>query len=295
MASLPNGLIKPSPTEVNVSDLAAVARCVRTLTDSGSTRHGLGKTILPDLPRRIGVLLPDTTVRVTLLHFEKLPVRQEERDAVIRWRLGQEQLFPLNGAKVSFQVLHDRWEGNGSVHTVLTVAIQESVLRQYESLCESVGLIPQEVGSTSLRMFDLWRRFSKGFHWRSRNVLWVNISDRALTTLICQQGRLLLYRCKLLGDEAAEPAAATGLLETIFRECCVSLEICQQQQQHPSAAIKEAVVCVDGDISIFQRLMKTELGMSVEQLGWESVEALGGVTKDSHRGVTALAAMAGVL
>lgn len=288
MSPLSDGMIKPSPTEENVSDLSALASRIRALTSLGAT---VGGAILSDLPRRIGVLLPDTAVRVTVLHLEQLPVRREERDELIRWRLGQEQLFPLSGAKVLSQVFHDQAGGKGPAHTVLTVTAQESVLKQYESLCESVGLIPQEVGITSLRIFDLWRR--AGSHWRSRECLWVNASDRALTTMICQQGRLVFYRCKLLGVEVAEALTKTNMLNKILEECCASLEICQQQ--YPSAIVKEAVICADGDTSAFQELLEVELRLSVEQLGWESVEALGRVAKGSHRGVTSLAAMAGVL
>ncbi len=291
MSPLSDGMIKPSPTEENVSDLSELASRIRALTSLGSIHHTVGGAILSDLPRRIGVLLPDTAVRVTVLHLGQLPVRREERDALIRWRLSQEQLFPLSGAKVLSQVFHDQSGGKGPAHTVLTVAAQESVLKQYESLCESVGLIPQEVGITSLRIFDLWRR--AGSHWRSRECLWVNVSDRALTTMICQQGRLLFYRCKLLGVEVAEALTKTDMLNKILEECCASLEICQQQ--YPSAVVKEAVICADGDMSAFQELLGAELRLSVEQLGWESVEALGRIAKGSHRGMTSLAAMAGVL
>jgi hypothetical protein len=294
MSPLSDGMIKPSPTEENVSDPSALADRIRALTGPGSVQHAVGGAILADLPRRIGVLLPDTVVRATVLHLEQLPVRREERDALIRWRLGQEHLFPLSGAKVLSQVFcHDQPGGKDSAHTVLTVAVQESVLRRYESLCESVGLIPQDVGITSLRIFDLWRRASSGSHWRSRECLWVNISDRALTIMIWQQGRLLFYRCKLLGAETAEALTKTDMLNKILDECCASLEICQQQ--HPSAVVKEVVICADGDISAFQELIESELQLSVEQLGWESVEALGRIAKGSHRGMTSLAAMAGVL
>lgn len=293
MSPLSDGMIKPSPIEENVPDPSALADRIRTLTGSGSVHQAVGGAILSDLPRRIGVLLPDTAVRATVLHLEQLPVRREERDALIRWRLGQEQLFPLSGAKVLSQVFHNRSGGKGPAHTVLTVAAQESVLKQYESLCESVGLIPQEVGITSLRIFDLWRRTSNGPHWRSRECLWANVSDRALTTMIWQQGRLLFYRCKLLGAEAAEALTKTDMLNKILEECCASLEICQQQ--HPSAVVKEAVICADGDMSAFQELVEAELRLSVEQLGWESVEALGRMAKGNHRGMTSLAAMAGVL
>ncbi|MDF0673391.1 MAG: hypothetical protein P0120_03460 [Nitrospira sp.] len=276
-----------------MSDPSELANRIRALTGSESVHHAAGGAIIPELPRRIGVLLPDTAVRATVLQLEQLPVRREERDALIRWRLGQEQLFPLSGAKVSFQVFHDRSGSKGPAHTVLTVAAQESVLQQYESLCESVGLIPQEVGITSLRIFDLWRRALGGSRWQSRECLWVNLSDRALTTIICQRGRLLFYRCKLLGVEAAHVFTKTDMLSKILEECCISLEICQQQ--YPSAVVKEAVICADGDISAFQELIEAELRLSVEQLGWESLEALGRVAKRSHRGMTSLAAMAGLL
>lgn len=290
MSPVSDGMIKPSPIEENLSDPSALVDRIRTLTGSGLVQQGGAP--LSDLPRRIGVLLPDTAVRATVLHLEHLPPRREERDELIRWRLGQEQLFPLIGAKVLFQVFHDRSGGKGPAHTVLTVAVQESVLKQYESLCESIGLIPEEVGITSLRLFDFWRKASNGSHWRSRKCLWINVSDRALTTMICQQGRLLFYRCKLLGSGTAGVLAKNDMLR-ILEECCASLEICQQQ--HPSAIVTEVVICAEGDISAFQELVEAELRLSVEQLGWESVETLGRMAKGSHRGMASLAAMAGVL
>jgi len=293
MSLLPNGMIKPSPTDENVSDPSALANRVRDLTGPDSIHPAGGGTIISDLPRRIAVLLPDTAVKATILHLDQLPVRREERDALIRWRLGQEQLFPLSGAKVLFQVFHDRSEGKGPAYTVLTVAVQESVLNQYEDLCESIGLIPHEVGVTSLRIFDFWRRTLRGSHWRSRECLWINVSDRALTTMICQRGRLLFYRCKLLGAETAEALAKTDILNKIHEECCASLEICQQQ--YPSTIVKEAVICSDGDISAFQELIEAELRVSVERLDWESIETLGRMIGGSDRGMTSLAAMAGVL
>ena len=293
MSLLADGMIKPSPTEENVQDPSALADRIRALTCPDSVRQSVGGAIRSDLPQRIALLLPDTVVRTTILHFEKLPVRREECEALIRWRLGQEQLFPLSGAKVSSQVFHDRSGGKGPSHTVLTVAVQESVLKQYESLCESVGLIPQEVGVTSLRVFDLWRRASSASHWRSRDCLWVSVADRALTTMICHHGRLLLYRCKLLGAETTDALTKPDMLNKILEECGASLEICQQQ--HPSEVVTEAVICADGDISAFQELVETELRLSVEQLAWDSIEALGRVASGSDRGMTSLAAMAGVL
>ena len=292
MSPLPDGTVKPSPADQNLSDLPALESRIRAITGSGPKVQIGGHSLVSDLPRRIALLLPDVAVRAVVLHLDQLPVKRDERDALIRWRLGQEQLFPLGGAKVVSQVFPGLPGSEHRTHTVLAVAIQESVLNQYEALCESAGLIPREVGMTSLRLFDLWRRASGGSDWQRRDFLWVNLSDRALTTMVFQRGRLLFYRCKPLGGEAAAVGANTDMLDKILEECGASLDACQQR--YPSAVIKEAIVCADGDLSALQAQVEAGLDLSVEQLGWGSVEALGWVTKGSHRSMTSLAALAGV-
>jgi hypothetical protein len=110
--------------------------------------------------------------------------------------------------------------------------------------------------------------------------------------MVFQRGRLLFYRCKLLGSDATDVGASSDLLAKILEECGASLDVCQQR--FPSVVIKEAVVCGDGDLSALQSKLETGLELSVELLGWRSVESLGLVAKGSHRSMTALAALAGV-
>jgi hypothetical protein len=292
---LPEGVVKLSPIDKNLSDLSTVQSRIRSLTGSGSeakhAKESSGAAI--SLPRRIAVLLPDAAVRAVVLQLDQLPSKQDERDALIRWRLGQEQLFSLSGARVVSQVFPHLSEGEHRTHTVLALSVEESVLNQYEELCESVGLIPQEVRITSLSLFDLWRRASGGSSWKRRDFLWANVTDHALTTMVFQRGRLLFYRCKLLGRDAAEVCAKTEMLDKILEECGASLDACLEQ--HPSAAIKEAVICGDGDLSAWQTQIETNFDLSVESLSWRSMETLGWATKGSHQNMTSLAAMAGVV
>ncbi len=289
---VPDGSIKPSPADQNLSDLATLEGRIRALAGPALDLRIGSRVLLSEIPRPIVLLLPDAAVRAVVLHLDQLPSRREERDALIRWRLGQEQLFPLTGAKVVSQVLNGSQHADGPAQTVLAVAIQESVLNQYESVCESLGLIPQEVGMTSLHLFDLWRRASGGSQWLRRDFLWANLADRALTTMVFHHGQLLFYRCKLLGGEATTITAKTDMLKKIVEECGASLDACQQR--HPTAIIKEAIVCADGDLSALQAQIEADLDLSVEQLGWRSVEALGWATKNSQHGMASLAAMAGV-
>ncbi|MGQ0668042.1 MAG: hypothetical protein ACT4O4_13505 [Nitrospiraceae bacterium] len=292
MSPLPADVVKLSPAEQNVVDQSTFESRVRALAGSSPELRFAGRSLLSDIPRRIVLLLPDAAVRAVVLHLDQLPAKPHEQDALIRWRLGQEQLFSLNGVKVVSQVFAGMPGNEGRTHSVLAVAIQESVLHQYEALCESVGLIPHEVGLTSLRLFDLWQRASGRSNWRRRDFLWASVSDHALTTMVFQRGSLLFYRCKLLGGDTTDVGKNPVLLGKIIDECGASLDACQQR--FPSAVIKEAVVCADGDLSALQAKVEAGLELSVERLGWRSVEALGWVTNASHRGMTSLAAMAGV-
>jgi hypothetical protein len=293
MSPLPVGAVKPSPTGDHVLQPSILAPQVCALTGLERNPHIESRVLLSELPRRIAVLLPDTAVRTAILPFDQMPTRREECEAVIRWRFGQEQIFPLNSAKVVSQTF-GKYEEEGSErgHTVLAVAIQESVLRQYESLCESVGLIPSEVGITSLRLVDLWKKISPGAGWLCHDMLWITLSDRSLTIMAFQRGRIVFYRCKLLGVDASEVLATADLLNRVLDECRASLEVCQQQ--HPSIDIHDAVICGDGEIGSLQGGLQRQLQLAVQPFGWHSVETLGWGAKERRQGLAALAALAGV-
>lgn len=286
------GVVKPSLTSDNVLQLSTLVPQVQALTGpEGNHRLG-GGALMSELPRRIAVLLPDTAVRTAVLHLEQVPTQREEREALIRWRLGQEQIYPLNNAKVVSQVFDNHGKGVERTWTVLVVAIQESILRQYESLCESVGLISSEVGITSLRLADLWKRTSRGTGWLHQDVLWITLLDRSLTIMVFQRGQIVFYRCKLLGVDTSEVLATANLLDKVFEECCASLEVCQQQ--YPDVDIHDAVICGDGEIASLQAGLQERFQLAVHQFGWQSVEPLGWGTKGGQQGMASLAAIAGV-
>jgi hypothetical protein len=178
----------------------------------------------------------------------------------------------------------------GAAQSVLAVAIHQSVLSQYESVCESAGLVPHDVGLTSLRLFDLWARIAGRSGWEDDDLLWVSLVDRALTTMLFQRGRLLFYRCKLLTADALS-GTDTGL-QKIADECAASLEMCRQR--HPAVSVKRAVLCADDLVSLHD-ILEEQLALSVETLGWDDVEARGWGSGDGRQGVASLAALAGVL
>jgi hypothetical protein len=289
-SSLPEGAVKPSPGEPNLVQLTLLEAKIQTLAGPPQDIRILGRTLVAHRPRPVALLLPDAAVRAVVLHLDQLPARADEREALIRWRFGQEQLFPLTGTTMVSQIFSGSPRASGAAQSVLAVAVHQSVLRQYESVCESVGLVPWDVGLTSLRLFDLWVKMAGRTGWEDDDLLWISLVDRALTAMVFQQGRLLFYRCKLLTADALS-GADTGL-EKIVEECAASLEMCQQR--HSGVSVKRAVLCADDMVPLHERL-EEHLALSVESLGWEDIELRGWGGGDRRQGVDSLAALAGVL
>ena len=156
LSPIPTGAIKLSPMDLNLTDMAGLESRLRSLAGPSQDIRFAGRAWLSDIPRPIVLLLSDLSVRATVLQLEHLPAQAEEQEALIRWRLGQEQLLPLAGAKIVWQGIPSQGAENEGSHAIFVVAIQEAILKQYESLCESVGLLPQEVGVASFRLFNLW-------------------------------------------------------------------------------------------------------------------------------------------
>jgi hypothetical protein len=294
LSPTPTGAIKLSPMDLNLTDMSAVESCLRSLAGPSRDLRFAGRVGLSDIPRPIVLLLSDLSVRATVLQLEQLPAQAEEQEALIRWRLGQEQLLPLAGAKIVWQGFPSHGAGDERSHVVLVVAIQEAILKQYESLCESVGLLPQEVGVTSFRLFNLWLKAAGGRKRLGRDLLWVSVSDGGLTCFVMQEGRLVFVRTKLLSAEGLQGEADPGgdLVDKIVEECAASLRACREH--HPGLNVTEIVLASDSAFPTLEQALNSELGLSTERLDWEAVERLGWTHDGGSTSWATLPVVAGV-
>jgi Tfp pilus assembly PilM family ATPase len=234
-------------------------------------------------------------MRATVLQLEQLPAQVEEQEALIRWRLGQEQLLPLAGAKIAWQRFPSLRAGIERSRIVLVVAIQEAILKQYESLCESVGLLPQEVDMTSFRLFNLWLKAAGGRKRLDRDLLWISISDGGLTCFVMQEGRLVFVRTKSLRAEGIQEDEAVGgdLVDCIVEECASSLRACREH--HPGLNVTEIVLAGDSPLQNLEQALNKELGLPIERLDWEAVESVGWKHDGGNTSWATLPVVAGVM
>lgn len=296
VSPLPDGVLRLSPLEQNILQPNEMETHIRALTGTTPAVPSGAESVSRPVPRAATVVLPDLAVRLAVLTLQDLPWSSEERDAVVRWRLGQEQLLSLAGAKVFSQVMSDPASSGEGPYTIFAVIVQETVLAQYESVCEAAGLIPQEVDVASLRLLNLWARGLEGLQRLTSDYLWLNATDGGFTAFVFHRGNLVYVRSKLQSGAAQAPSLVqdrTGV-DRIVQECADSIYACQQHTD--GLDISQVVLLADETLSPdLQKRFEKGLGVNVSLIDWDHLKRQGrGAVLGSHA-IAALPAVAGVM
>jgi hypothetical protein len=171
---------------------------------------------------------------------------------------------------------------------VLVVAVQESILSEYEGTCEAAGLLLQEITVASFRLFDLWLKAAGGARCLTRDVALVTVADGGLTCLIVHDARPVFVRTKLLAGDplTGEDMGTQESIARIVRETEVSILACREHV--PDLHLARVVLMSDADLVGLEDQLGRQLDVSTDQLQWEHVEAAGW----SHDGgITSLATL----
>jgi type IV pilus assembly protein PilM len=125
---LPPGALTASLTGTNLVNRQAVAGALRTVLGA------LGARV-----RRVAVLLPDLTARVSLVRFDKVPARAEDLTQLVRWQVRKSAPFPIEEGQLTHAPCGRAADGASEFVAVLA---RRAVVREYESVCEEAGLDP---------------------------------------------------------------------------------------------------------------------------------------------------------
>jgi hypothetical protein len=203
---LPAGALVPSPNKPNVADDAAIRRTVVEVAD-----------LVGDGGGRLGLLIPDTSVRVALLQFETLPEGHREAESLVRWRMREFLPFAPEEARVSYQVLvHEP-----NLVEVLGLAVRGSVLAEYEATLEGINGGATLVLPASVALLPLLPEDTAG-------QLLLHLCPGALTTVVAALNRVRYWRTRPI--DAAE---GTDSCQEIAREAARVLATCQDHLNVP--------------------------------------------------------------
>ena len=174
---LPEGALRPSLVRDNVLSPDAVRSALVQVLGRMNRRNG----------GNLAVLLPDVAARVSPLTLEQLPARQEEAQALLRWRLKKTVPFEVEQASFAYQPVGDSPEGR----EVLVAVAPRVVVRQYEMALESLGYQPGFVTLSSLAAIGL---LPVGSTDANRGAMLLRSSGRLSTILMTGSDRLRMFR-----------------------------------------------------------------------------------------------------
>ena len=209
------GALVPLPNRPNVTNEAAVRSAVNQVVEKVGNGSG-----------RLGLLLPDPSVRVATLVFETLPGGRHEAEALVRWKMRTVLPYPPEEARISFQVLGR--EAN-SVE-VLALAVRQSVLAEYEAALAGVNGGASLVLPATMALLPLLPDPAEG------GQLLVHVCAGSTTTVVVVGGRVRFWRNRWMGQMPPEET-----WKEVNEEVARVLANCSD---HLQLEIRQIFVCV---------------------------------------------------
>jgi len=142
-------------------------------------------------------------IRVFVLHFDVFPRKPEEAIPILRWRLKKSVPFEAEETVISYMRQSPRDDGVD----IVTGLARLRIVREYETLVESVGMSPGVVMSSTLAVVPLLPD--------GRPSLLARVAGTSLTTAIVREGMLCGYRCITLPADARH-VTPQDLLDEIY-------------------------------------------------------------------------------
>lgn len=264
---LPEGLVRPSPLDLNISDADAFRGSLEELLGP-HRRH-----------KRMALSLPDLCVRAGIVTAKHEGLKRSDLESLIRLQLERLFLSSLGDCKLSYHLL------SPADRTFLAVAIDQRILAQYEEPLRALGVEPVWANIASFQLFNLYQDFLSDQSGSSPCMV-LNFLDRNFTLLIAAEGRLQFVRIKglvfsesdLEGERAdrSDKTERELLFDRIVKELNTSLSFYHKSQD--LSAIGHLFVC-GGQVSDLLKRLYDAYHIEVELLEPERLGFLQGLNQ----------------
>jgi len=187
---LPEGALKPGMSGNNVQDAAALKNAI-----NGALAAVGGNS------RDVIAIVPDASTRVLLLEFESLPPKDQDVEAVIRFRLKKSLPFDVEQAALSYDVRRV-----GKTIQVVAAVSPKEVLAEYEAAFRDAGYTPGVVLPSLLATLGLVEGQSP--------TLLLKVDPLSITVAAAERTELRLVRT--LDNPHGEDVPAAELAEAVL-------------------------------------------------------------------------------
>jgi type IV pilus assembly protein PilM len=181
---LPAGVVTAALNAPNVHDQAALVATIKTALQKVAARA-----------RHVALVVPDTTAKVSLIKFEKVPAKAQDLDQLIHWQVRKTAPFRVEDAQVSW-VPGVAVDGGGR-EFVVSMA-RRDVIQSFERACDTAGVHAGlvDIASFSLINAQIAAAGTAGGDW-----LLVHVGADYVTLAVVRGGDLVFFRNRALGAE----------------------------------------------------------------------------------------------
>ena len=183
---LPAGAVVASLTSSNIHNRPAVVSALRSALNRAGTR-----------PRRVALVIPDLSAKVSLVRFDTLPARREDLDQLVRWQIKKASPFPLEEALVTSTPGARGADGSAEF---LIVTARRDVVAEYEAVCDELKIYPGLVDLATLSVVNL---FLGGADVPDSDWLVVHLRPDYTSIVIMRGEHVIFFRNRPEGDDAS--------------------------------------------------------------------------------------------
>ena len=220
-------------------------------------------------PRRAkaGLVIPDYAARVSVLDFDELPADEEQRLALVRFRLKKGVPFSIDDAQVSYSIQPANPQRKKL--EVLAAAIARPVLNEYETLLRNFGYQVGLVVPSSLAAMPLYPALPGAV------TLVAKISGNIFSIILLENRQIRVFRCVDLSSEESLPEEQPELMSTLLQQ---TLAFAEDEWNQP---VQHLVLCGFG-------AQTDEIGLAFERefgVSWAPLRSRFGVPLQENAGL----------
>ncbi|HVN79796.1 MAG TPA: hypothetical protein VMW38_12415 [Terriglobia bacterium] len=174
---IPEGLVTPSLSQPNIGSISDLSVLLKSSLARAEIRTN-----------KISVAVPDSSVKVAIHSFDKLPGNENERQQLLKWRLKKTTPFNVEDSQLAY---YQQPGVNGKI-SVVTVVIYREVLAQYETLFRGSGMHAGFITPASMAAFELLAR-SEPLALKG-SILFLHWNGLSLSAMIVRESSVVFFR-----------------------------------------------------------------------------------------------------
>jgi type IV pilus assembly protein PilM len=241
------GVVTPALNAINVHDRRALAAALRSTFDKLGAR-----------PRRVGLVIPDTAAKLSLLRFEKVPAASD-LDQLIRWQVRKAAPFKPEDAQISWVPAAPLPDGG---REYLVTMARRDVVDSYMAACADAGADAGVVDLASLNLINAALASGAG----AGDWLVVHVAADYATLAIVRERHLIFFRTRQLEGE--------GDLADVVHQTAMYHEDRLSGLQFARVVLSGAAARGAAAGERVRRALEERMGVSVDSLDFRGTVAL---------------------